>query len=98
MFVARSRAPVHTWSRPSRRFPDRIGAIPGRTYSPRVLVRPSLLVAIDTSMSMTLPELEEIARQLAVLAEHARITVVECDVEVTRTYPFVGALGSAPAN
>ncbi len=93
MFVARSRAPVHTWSRPSRRFPDRIGAIPGRTYSPRVLVRPSLLVAIDTSMSMTHPELEEIARQLAVLAEHARITVVECDVEVTRTYPFVGALG-----
>ena len=92
MFVAKSRAPVHTFSRPSRRFRDRVGVVPGRTYSPRVLVRPSLLVAIDTSMSMTPKELEEISRQLAALAEHARITVVECDVEITRTYAFEGAL------
>ncbi len=59
MFVAKSRAPVHTFSRPSRRFPDQVGIVPGRTYSPRVLVRPSLLVAIDTSMSMTANELNE---------------------------------------
>ena len=93
MFVARARAPVHTYARPSRRFPERVGAVPGRTYSPRVIVRPSLLVAIDTSMSMTTPELEEIGRQLAALAEHARITVVECDAAIARTYPFAGALG-----
>jgi predicted metal-dependent peptidase len=93
LFVARARAPVHTWSRPSRRFPDRIGEIPGRTYSPRVIVKPQLLVAVDTSMSMTTQELEEIGRQLAALADYARITIVECDAEITRVYPFAGALG-----
>jgi predicted metal-dependent peptidase len=93
LFIARARAPVHTWSRPSRRFPGRIGEIPGRTYSPRVIVKPHLLVAIDTSMSMSEKELSEIGRQLATLADHARITVVECDVEITRVYPFAGALG-----
>jgi hypothetical protein len=93
MFVARARAPVHTYSRPNRRFPARVGEVPGRTYSPRVLVRPALLVAIDTSLSMTGPELAEVARQLSALAEHARITVVECDVEIARVYPFAGTLG-----
>ena len=93
LFIARARAPVHTWSRPSRRFPGRIGEIPGRTYSPRVIVKPHLLVAVDTSMSMSSAELEEIGRQLATLAEHARITVVECDAEITRVYPFAGTLG-----
>lgn len=93
MFVAKSRAPVHTFSRPSRRFPDQIGIVPGRTYSPRVLVRPSLLVAIDTSMSMSTSELDEIGRQLTQLAEHARITIAECDTEITRTYGFEGILG-----
>ncbi len=88
MFVAKSRAPVHTFSRPSRRFPNDIGIVPGRTYSPRVLVRPSLLVAIDTSMSMSTHELAEIGRQLTQLSEHARITVAECDTEITRTYGF----------
>ncbi|MEO8874895.1 MAG: VWA-like domain-containing protein, partial [Polyangiaceae bacterium] len=92
MFIAKSRAPVHTFSRPSRRFPDQIGIVPGRTYSPRVLVRPSLLVAVDTSMSMTPRELDEIGRQLTKLAEHARITVAECDTEITRTYGFDGIL------
>lgn len=93
LFIARARAPVHTWSRPSRRFPDRIGEIPGRTYSPRVIVKPELLVAVDTSMSMTTKELDEIGHQLAALADYARITVVECDAEITRVYPFAGAFG-----
>jgi predicted metal-dependent peptidase len=92
MFVARARAPVHTWSRPSRRFRARVGAIPGRTYAPRAMERPSLLVAIDTSMSMTTRELEEIARQLRVLAKHAQLRVVECDTEIEREYAFEGAL------
>jgi predicted metal-dependent peptidase len=93
LFVARARAPVHTWSRPNRRFPGRIGEVPGRTYSPRVIVKPQVLVAVDTSMSMTTKELEEIGRQLAALADHARLTIVECDAEITRVYPFAGALG-----
>jgi predicted metal-dependent peptidase len=93
MFVARARAPVHTWSRPSRRFPDDVGKVPGRMWSPRVIVRPSLLVAIDTSMSMSGVELDEIARHLASLGEHARLTIAECDTEIVRTYPFTGTLG-----
>jgi predicted metal-dependent peptidase len=92
MFVARERAPVHTWNRPSRRFPQLLGIIPGRTYVPRAVVRPTLLAVIDTSMSMTTRELEEIARHLQEMAQHARITIVECDVEITRTYAFAGML------
>lgn len=93
-FVAHARTPVHTWARPSRRFPSRIGEIPGRIWAPRPVLRPSLLVAIDTSMSMSDRELSEIAKQLQRVSEHARITVAECDVEVTRVYPFEGALSS----
>jgi predicted metal-dependent peptidase len=92
MFVARARAPVHTYARPNRRFPGRVGEVPGRTYSPRVIARPSLLVAIDTSMSMTQAELFEVARQLARLSEHAQLTVAECDAAIARVYPFTGLL------
>ena len=56
------------------------------------MARPRVLVTIDTSMSMTDAELAEIAKQLALLAEEARITVVECDSEIQRVYPFTGAL------
>jgi predicted metal-dependent peptidase len=92
MFVARARSPVHTWSRPNRRFPERVFAVPGRTWAPRRLSEPRLLVAIDTSLSMTRVELEEIARQLVRLGENAHVTIAECDVEVTRVYPFAGTL------
>jgi predicted metal-dependent peptidase len=57
-----------------------------------VLVKPSLLVAIDTSLSMTRAELAEVARQLGKLAEHARLTIVECDCEIARVYAFEGAI------
>lgn len=92
MFVARARAPVHTWARPSRRFPERIYEVPGRTWAPRPSDDPKLLVAIDTSLSMTRPELDEIARQLVLLSERAHLTIAECDVEITRTYPFARTL------
>ena len=66
MFAARERAPAHTWSRPSRRFPTRIFEVPGgEPRAPRRTENPRLLVAIDTSLSMSRRELEEIARQLA---------------------------------
>lgn len=90
MFVARVRAPVHTWSRPSRRFPTRIGELPGRAYRPRAILRPTLIVAIDTSMSMSESELTEIARQLRPISELAQLFIVECDTKVTRSYPFHG--------
>lgn len=92
MFAARARAPVHTYARPNRRFPSRVGQIPGRTYSPRVIAVPRILVAIDTSLSMSSAELAEVARQLVALSEHARLTVAECDVEITRVRAFEGAL------
>ena len=92
LFVARARAPVHTWSRPSRRFPARIFEVPGRSWAPRRSENPRLLVAIDTSLSMTKGELEEIARQLVVLADRAHVTIAECDVSVARIYPFAGRI------
>ncbi len=92
LFVARARSPVHTWSRPNRRFPDRIFEVPGRSWAMRQSDRPRLLVAIDTSLSMTRGELEEIARQLIVVGERAHLTMAECDVEVQRVYPFAGRL------
>lgn len=93
-FVARARAPVHTWSRPSRRFPSRIGEIPGRSYLPRTVLRPTILVAIDTSLSMTESELTEIAKQLRPMSELAQLVIAECDAKVTRTYPFRGLISS----
>jgi predicted metal-dependent peptidase len=93
-FVARARAPVHTWSRPSRRFPGRLGEIPGRAYRPRPVLRPTILVAIDTSLSMTERELAEIARQLRPMSEHAQLIIVECDAAIARVYPFRGVVGS----
>ncbi len=92
MFVARTRAPVHTWARPNRRFPGRVGEVPGRTYSPRVIVRPHLMVVLDTSMSMSSRELHEIARHLAPMSEHARLTIAQVDVEIANVAPFDGTL------
>ncbi len=93
MFVARSARRCTRVARPNRRFPGRVGEVPGRTYAaPRAITKPSVLVAIDTSMSMRREELSEIARQLQVMSESARITVVECDVEIGRVYAFDGRL------
>ncbi len=88
MFVAHARAPIHSWSRPNRRFPSRIGEIPGRSYRPRTVLRPTLLVAIDTSLSMTERELSEVARQLRPMSELAELVVAECDVAIARVYRF----------
>jgi hypothetical protein len=61
MFVQFLRAPIHTYHRPNRRFPGRVGEIPGQVYAPSQLRPPRLVVAIDTSGSMTTVELTEIA-------------------------------------
>ena len=92
LFVARARSPVHTWSRPSRRFPTRIFEVPGRSWAPRRADNPRLLVAIDTSLSMTRGELEEIARQLVALGERAHVIIAECDASIARIYPFAGKI------
>jgi predicted metal-dependent peptidase len=92
--VARKRGPRHTYQRPSRRFPARVGEIPGRRWLPDETDRPRILVAIDTSSSMATNELEEVGRQLRALAGLANIKVAECDTEVKRVYRFGGTLES----
>lgn len=92
MFTARHRAPRHTYARPNRRFPGRVGEVPGRLYTSREVERPDILVVIDTSGSMSERDLDEVNRQLTTLAPHARFQVVECDAEVHRVYPYAGRL------
>jgi predicted metal-dependent peptidase len=76
--------------RPNRRFPHRVGEIPGRRRRPP---RPVLLVGVDTSGSMTGDALDRIAREIRTLARYARLTIVECDAAVHRIYPMAARLG-----
>lgn len=94
MFVAQMRAPRRTYTRPNRRFPHKVGVVPGRVYSSGTGDKPSLLVAIDTSASVSYEELQEIARHLQLLHALADIVVVECDLVIQRIYPFRGKLNA----
>ncbi|MFT3700084.1 MAG: VWA-like domain-containing protein [Kofleriaceae bacterium] len=80
----------HDYLRPNRRFPQRVGEIPGRTRRPP---KPLLLVGIDTSGSMTGEMLDRIALETARLARYAKLTIVECDAAVHRVYPLGAQLG-----
>jgi predicted metal-dependent peptidase len=92
MFIGLIRAPIHVYSRPNRRFPGQTGIVPGRMFYPTRRENPSLLVAIDTSASMSPDELTEIARHLNVLSDLVCMTVVECDVRIQRVYRFRGTI------
>jgi predicted metal-dependent peptidase len=94
VFVNLARSPVHTYTRPNRRFPDRVGQVPGRAFHPHQIQRPRILVAIDTSGSMNSDDLAETARQLIPLADLADITIVECDAQIQRVYAFTGSITS----
>jgi len=94
MFVGRVRVPAPTYSRPSRRFPDRIGEIPGRMHCRQRGPAPPVIAAIDTSSSMSAAELARIARQLTPLSRLVDVTIVECDSKIQRVYPFKGELKS----
>jgi predicted metal-dependent peptidase len=91
-FVSRARLRTATYSQPSRRFPDRVGEIPGRRRRTAAGDHAELLVAIDTSSSMDAKTLSEIARQIRMMTTAARFTIAECDVIVHRIYPFTGRL------
>lgn len=85
-FVLRTRRVVHpSYLRPNRRFPDRIGELPGRA---RHMPRPALLVGVDTSASMSDETLGRIQQELRILARYARVTVAESDASVHRVYPL----------
>jgi Uncharacterized protein conserved in bacteria len=88
VFAGTLRTPVHTYARPNRRFPSQVGVIPGRVFAPGTVEAKSLVVAIDTSGSMSAEELAEIGRHLRLLSDGLRITVVECDWVIQRVYHF----------
>lgn len=68
--------------RESRRFPD----APGNRHRRKSHV----LVAIDTSGSVSMPEYLEFFGQIATLKEKATFHVVECDTEIQHEYEFNG--------
>jgi len=53
-----------------------------------------LVVAIDTSGSMSPEELAEIGRHLRMFSDQLKITIVECDTVIQRVYRFEGTLAN----
>lgn len=78
------RAVVPDYLRPNRRFRERVGEVPGRRRRPPP---PRLLVAVDTSGSMSGDALDRCARELPRLARCARVVVAEADAAVHRVGP-----------
>jgi predicted metal-dependent peptidase len=92
-FFDRQRTRTFDYRRPARRFPDRIGEVPGRVRRDST-ARARVVVAIDTSASMTRDELDQIAAQLDRLRDVATLIIAECDACIQRVYPFEGRLRS----
>jgi predicted metal-dependent peptidase len=92
MFVAVTRTPQITWSRPNRRFANQVGIVPGRRYRDQRILRPRVLVVLDTSGSMTRTELAQVATELREIATHTELILAECDTEITRCGAFDGDL------
>lgn len=70
--------------RESRRFPD----APGNKHRRKS----HILVAIDTSGSVSKREYEEFFLQIRTLTPHATFRIVECDTRITREYDYNGKL------
>lgn len=95
LFATPQKRAFTTYTRPNRRHRARVGEIPGRIYRPDTARPKRLLVAVDTSGSMSTGELNEIAGELKRLGRLARFAVVECDTMIHRVYPFQGAFKDA---
>lgn len=95
LFASPHKQATTTYTRPNRRYPDRLGVVPGRIRRPAEARPRRLLVVVDTSGSMSTRELTEIAGELRRLGRLARFTVVECDAAVHRVYPFTGSFPEA---
>ena len=74
-----------TFSRPSRRFPNLVGIVPGKC---RQGERPRVMAVIDTSGSITPELLELISAELELLARHYTVIVVECDAKVHAVFEY----------
>jgi predicted metal-dependent peptidase len=90
-FVQLRRAKYADYTRQNRRFPHRIGEVPGRARRDE-WSKPRVLVAIDTSGSMPTKVLSQIAAQLDRLRHFVVMVIVECDDQVRRVYPYSGRL------
>ena len=84
-FVARATESQPSLHRVPRRFPELVGIIPGKSYSPNRL---NIISVIDTSVSMTTDLLDQIGGELRILSRDCNITVVECDTEIRSVYRF----------
>ncbi len=76
---------THTYARPSRRFPARVGEVPGTSRRCQES-RTRLLAVIDTSSSMKAAVVSDIFAELERLHAYADILVVECDATIQRVY------------
>jgi predicted metal-dependent peptidase len=88
-FVGRQTFFQPSYLRPSRRFPELVGILPGSTRRPG---KPRVLAVIDTSGSITDALLGQIARELASVGASREVVIVECDALIQRIYPFKGEL------
>ncbi|HHV72765.1 MAG TPA: hypothetical protein GXX38_09190 [Clostridia bacterium] len=82
MFIARSRAHNRkpTWKKVNRRFPEENPGYKKDYYS-------NLLVAIDTSGSISSRELSQFAAEIERIQQSkSKITVVECDAAIQKVY------------
>jgi predicted metal-dependent peptidase len=91
-FASRLRTPQPSWLRPARRFPQAVGIVPGRSRAVDPTRKPKLLVAIDTSSSVSTPEMQCVAGELQHIARLAELTVAHCDVRIHRVHRFEGEL------
>lgn len=84
-FIGRHRVVRTMFGRPSRRFPNLVGIVPGKSRRGQ---QTRILAVVDTSASMTKSLLEQVNGELACIASTHHVTVVECDVQVQRVYPY----------
>jgi len=74
-----------SFHRPSRRFPELVGVIPGHVQE---RARARVMAVIDTSGSITRPILERINKELRQIGKKGKVTVVECDKRIHAAYPY----------
>jgi len=83
------REKIRTRFYPNRRMPHLLGIVQG---GKRVFRKPRIMIAIDTSGSVTSKELKIISRECTFFKQTAEVLIVECDSEVQRVYKFKKAI------
>jgi predicted metal-dependent peptidase len=73
------------FNRPPRRFPELAGVVPGQR---RQSTRPRIMAVIDTSGSVTTELLQLINAEVARLARHYCVKVVQCDAAIQCVFNY----------